>query len=240
VASWHPSRFAHDLRAGICSSTLSSSCDLFADQLAFFWIAVIREALGDLTESVPPATWQPAPALPPPLHRSNISSTLRCFTNYEPRAAPSEISSLTSLVLMQDPRDTARQGWEGWFSIVAEDSDPVLQRVPLGHPDLKYSLLGSKLSGPLSLKIEMARPGYVSGFLEALWSNSPSQVFLCEPPGVKRSFLPSLVHLWDSDMVLSLTPFHETASGAGTWELGSFYSECDDGCVRQGLCLQVR
>jgi hypothetical protein len=235
VAPWHPSQLSHELRAGYHPFSFLLLTIVQPDQLAYSWLSILQESL-TLPQSSPGVPPPLDLSSTPPLYHSNLSSAVHCFTNYEPRAARN--ASISSLILF-DPNHSilslspASDGFaegEGWFSLIAEDPEALLPRVTLGHSDLKLSIYGSRDSGPLSLKIAMPRPGYVQIALSLfpsllLCPHDPSlllplQIFLCEPPGVKRQFLPNLVQLWNSEMELYLS----TASPLQTFDSYAFDS----------------
>lgn len=115
-------------------------------------------------------------SLSPPLYISNISNSIQCFTNFIPRAPPLENYSINKLILtnvnyIENDLILLSSQWTGWYSIVADDANFVIQKIPFGHFDLKYSIYGSSISGPISFIINVQSSGYVSILFIILFIN---------------------------------------------------------------------
>jgi hypothetical protein len=100
------------------------------DQLAYSWLTIFQEAISDFQRlSASPSSGSGATfdlSSTPPLHPSNLSSTVHCFTDYEPRSSTN--SSISSLILLADSSDSESHPVPFFSSLVRRRGRVVLHR----------------------------------------------------------------------------------------------------------------
>jgi hypothetical protein len=188
AASWHPSVIAHRLRAS---------------HHAYFWLLIYVDALEELKKLLehrsPDAAlkdvrhhadslYRPMPA--ETKHRSFFVDNMTCHTDYQPRSIQS--ASLKSLVLTGLASEEAVTSFDaagaGWHFIIYEnivDKALIQRSKEKGYLDFKYLMYASDNAGPLSLKLDIERPG---------------PVFICQTPGIWGSLPKGFSKLWEAPL----------------------------------------
>lgn len=195
AASWHPSVIGHRLRAS---------------HHAYFWLLVYLDALEELKKVLSHRSADAAlkdcqhhlqslyqPLNPEPKHKSPFPDNMTCHTDYQPRSIQGE-SSLKRLVLSglssEDPVESFKDAGDGWHFIIYEnlvDHNLVVRSQKQGYLDYKYLLFTGENAKPLSLKLQIERPG---------------AVFICQTPGIWGSLPKGFDKLWEAELELYITP----------------------------------
>jgi len=185
TVSWHPSVIGHQLRA---------------DHHTYFWLSVWRDAIADILqtiatkESATPETMlrETRKHLDSMLHahrmpstikyQSNISDSMRCFTNYEPKHDRS--ASINEHVVSGLKKENSGKGWEDTVleALNSNWKEGILKKhVASGYLDYKNILVADPDAGPLSIKMTIRK-------------NAP--FFICEPTMFMGKMIASTDHFW--------------------------------------------
>lgn len=217
AASWHPSVIAHRLRAS---------------HHAYFWLLIYVDALEELKKLLehrsPEAAlkdvrhhadslYRPMPA--EAKHRSFFVDNMTCHTDYQPRSIPS--SSLKSLVLTGLASEDAVASYAaaataaspGWHFIIYEnivDKHLVERSKTQGYLDYKYLMYAGDHAGPLSLKLDIDRPG---------------PVFICQTPGIWGSLPKGFDKLWEAPLDVLINFNVENAAKGYVYDKGKLTAE---------------
>lgn len=214
AASWHPSVIAHRLRAS---------------HHAYFWLLIYVDALEEMKKVVEHRSADAAlkdarhhaetlyhPMAPTPRHTTPFADNMTCHTDYQPRAI--QASSLKGIVLSglasEEPLNEYSQATPGsWHFIIYEniaDKNLVLRSKKMGYIDYKYLMFSGENAGPLSLKLNIAKPG---------------PVFICQTPGIWGSLPKGFSEMWSADLEVYITYNVENASKGYEFQKGKILND---------------
>lgn len=220
VASWHPSKLGHELRAA---------------HYAYFWLLILQDAVVDLKNNLTGSAAKSIIAVtagvkkhielerkhipPKPVYAGafyTYPDSMQCLTTYEPKHDPD--ADLRRWVV----GGLAGQGTAGgkaWTPKIFEEmTDPgiIAKARSRGYRDFKHMLYGNKNSAPLSIKINIGKAMSGTGFL-------------CQPPGNWGKLPRGFKNFWEVGTEVYLTadtkdptteqPFEFSPSGPRTTKL---------------------
>ena len=220
VASWHPSKLGHELRAA---------------HYAYFWLLILQDAVVDLKNNLTGSAAKSISVVtawvkkhielerkhipPKPAYAGayyTYPDSMQCLTTYEPKHDPD--ADLRRWVV----GGLAGQGTAGgkaWTPKIFEEmTDPgiIAKARSRGYRDFKHMLYGNKNSAPLSIKINIGKAMSGTGFL-------------CQPPGNWGKLPRGFKNFWEVGTEVYLTadtkdptteqPFEFSPSGPRTTKL---------------------
>lgn len=201
VASWHPSRSGHALRA---------------NHYAYVWLTAYKLALQkvqaaykkgdkivDMLKSVSGylSTLRPVLPLPSPVSKTqSISDDVQCYTAFEPHQDRER--TLTQRVVEGMQSSTATKPWA--ITQLEQLLDPgiIKKSHERGYLDEKYIIYGSSANGPLSFKVTVKKLG---------------TFYVCEAPGVWGKLPNGFAHLWESAARMFMIPVKSLPSSTFTF-----------------------
>lgn len=162
-ASWHPSQLGHEIRAA---------------QYSYFWLLIYKDAILNLKKILAEGgtieshnqkfqkhhNKEHQYILPSEvMYKSDFSDNMQCLTTFDPKADSN--SDLTQFVISNgDKRPSFKRNIIENFM----DESIVKKAMKQGYKDFKYMLYGNMESSPLSLIVNVVKPGIA---------------FMCAPPG---------------------------------------------------------